>query len=81
LATRKIIAGLNSRAGVSIIPLTLKNCSVTAGSFSAAVSTRSRYACVSRIANGREPVTPGRPRSDDTAVCHATPTFLAAARK
>jgi 2-hydroxychromene-2-carboxylate isomerase len=64
LATRKIIAGLNSRAGVSIIPLTLKNCSVTAGSFSAAVSTRSRYACVSRIANGREPVTPGRPRSD-----------------
>src|SRR5271169_4638620 len=79
--TRTRMDGPSKRIGESTIEVTLMNCPATTGLTSQAVITRSKYALVIRIEIGRFPTTSGRFKSDPTAVCQATRTLLAEARK
>ena len=80
-STRRAIEGRSSRVGGCWREATWRNCSATMGSCSAAVSTRSTYALMTRTGSGRVPRTGGRFRSEPIVSRHARSIGLLAARE
>jgi hypothetical protein len=77
---RVIVAGRNSRVGGSTSQATRMKASIAAGSYSAAVNTRSTYGLTSLVDSGGEPSISGSDRSFPITCCQACRIGFAPAR-